>query len=106
MGHLAVITDRNGHFQTCHFKKSVKMACVKLFEYLFYSHIAVILMSINVKLISSVNQRVYSCGQILTASFFFPFYLIIFLIFVISQMLFLLSHILLLALFSVCVSCL
>lgn len=29
MGHLAVITDRKGHFKTCHFKKSVKMVCLK-----------------------------------------------------------------------------
>lgn len=39
-GHLAVITDRKGHFKTCHFNKSVQMSCIKHFEYLFYSHIS------------------------------------------------------------------
>lgn len=41
--------------------------------------------TIKLKLVSSKNQRVYSCGQILTASFFIFLYLIILLIFVISQ---------------------
>lgn len=64
--------------------------------------------TIKLKLVSSKNQRVYWCGQILAASFFIFLYLIILLIFVISQsysctsVSLPLSDILLLAWFSVC----